>query len=402
MNCVNLQTKIKSFREKDLEICKNLVNVDSWPEYYSDEFTDHENKRLPITIVSSAYGHPFQLTEISKINLSNSYSQEFRNGGENSEKPAIRMSLHEKGYYLDTHPIRLRLHKNGELSVGSGYTRLELLIELGFKNIICTVYRGDEDASDIEVNNAFNVFFFRDNANHRPAGMITKDDVAFNVKNSVIKGEIALDPDAIRYQVNAMTQPTSWTKKYKEEIAAIVFNACNNYTDENGNQVVVRSYTTEAVKDDFMMNYKDTATIKYMVFSTGSTKKIAYAVGEELKKHNKKIRIILHTDRLDAFDLESTYIKRINEANDEIKILWGRLSSFFGGAIVSDRVELYGCFPALSTLTPNMNEIVIFGVNDLFLKNSHYLTTKNKKALANSIDSFMLNDSKEAEELSYQ
>jgi hypothetical protein len=49
-----------------------------------------------------------------------------------------------------------------------------------------------------------------------------------------------------------------------------------------------------------------------------------------------------------------------------------------------------------------MNEIVIFGVNDLFLKNSHYLTTKNKKALASSIDSFMLNDSKEAEELSYQ
>jgi len=271
---------------------------------------------------------------------------------------------------------------------------------LGFKNIICTVYKGDDDASDIEVNNAFNIFFFRDNANHRPAGMITKDDVAFNVKNSVIKGEIALDPDAIRYQINAMTHPTSWTKKTKEEIAAIVFNACNNYTDENGNDVIVRSYTTEAVKDDFMMNYKDTATIKYMVFSTGSTKKIAYAVGEELKKHNKKIRIILHTDRLDAFDLESTYIKRILEAKDEIKILWGRLSSFFDEANISDRVELYGCLPALSTLTPNMNEMVIFGVNDLFLKSSHYLTTKNKKALANSIDSFMLNDSKE-EEMAY-
>jgi len=232
--------------------------------------------------------------------------------------------------------------------------------------------------------------------------MITKDDVAFNVKNSVIKGEIALDPDAIRYQVNAMTQPTSWTKKYKEEIAAIVFNACNNYTDENGNQVVVRSYTTEAVKDDFMMNYKETGYTKYMVFSTGSTKKIAYAVGEEMKKHNKKIRIVLHTDRLDAFDLESTYIKRINEAKDEIKMLWDRLSSFFGEVDVSDRVEIYGCLPAVSTLTPNMNEMVIFGLNDAFLSNLQHLTTKNKKALASSIDSFMLNDSKEAEELSYQ
>ena len=233
MNCVNLQTKIKSFREKDLETCKSLVNVDSWPEYYSDEFTDHENKRLPITIVPSAYGHQFQLVDISKINLSNSYSQEFRNGGENPEKPAIRMSLHQKGYYLDTHPIRLRLYKNGELSVGAGITRLELLIELGFKNIICTVYKGDDDASDIEVNNAFNIFFFRDNANHRPAGMITKDDVAFNVKNSVIKGEIALEPDAIRYQINAMTHPTSWTKKTKEEIE-------NSYViayDKQGNRI---------------------------------------------------------------------------------------------------------------------------------------------------------------------
>lgn len=402
MNCVNLQTKIKSFRDKDLEICKSLVNVDSWPEYYSDEFTDHENKRLPIAIVLSAAGHPFQLVDISKINLSNSYSQEFRNGGENPEKPAIRMSLHQKGYYLDTHPIRLRLYKNGELSVGAGITRLQLLIELGFKNIICTVYKGDDDASDIEINNAFNIFFFRDNANHRPAGMITKDDVAFNVKNSVIKGEIALDPDAIRYQVNAMTQPTSWTKKYKEEIAAIVFNACNNYTDENGNEVIVRSYTTEAVKNDFMMNYRETDYTKYMVFSTGSTKKIAYAVGEEMKKHNKKIRIVLHTDRLDAFDLESTYIKRIIEAKDEIKMLWDRLSSFFGEADVSDRVEIYGCLPAVSTLTPNMNEMVIFGLNDAFLSNLHHLTTKNKKAIANSIDSFMLNDSKETEEMEYQ
>jgi hypothetical protein len=99
--------------------------------------------------------------------------------------------------------------------------------------------------------------------------------------------------------------------------------------------------------------------------------------------------------------LESTYIKRILEAKDEIKILWGRLSSFFDEANISDRVELYGCLPALSTLTPNMNEMVIFGVNDLFLKSSHYLTTKNKKAISNSIDSFMLNDSKEEEEAAY-
>jgi len=397
MNCVSLLTKIKSFREKDLEKCKELINVDSWPEYYSDELVDHEHKRLPISIVLSNTGHPFQLVEISKINLSNSYSQEFRNGGENPEKPSIRLSLHAKGYFLDTQPIRLRLHKNGVLSVGSGYTRLELLIELGFKNIICVIYRGDEDASDIEINNAFNIFFFRDNANHRPAGMITKDDVVFNVKNSVKKGEIALEPDAIRYQVNAMTEPTSWTKNTKEEIAAIVFNACNNYTDENGNDVIVRSYTTEASKDDFMVNYRDTATIKYMLFSTGSTKKIAYAVGEELKKHDKKIRIVLHTDRLDAFDLEATYIKRILEAKDEIKILWGRLSSFFDEANISDRVELYGCLPALSTLTPAMSQMVIFGVNDLFLTTSNYITTKNKKALDKTLDTFLSSDVEEEE-----
>lgn len=397
MNCVNLLTKIKSFREKDLETCKKLVNVDLWPEYY-DELVDHEYKRLPISIVLSSTGHPFQLIDTDKINLTNSYSQEFRNGGENPKKPEIRSSLHEKGYYLDTQPIRLRLHKDGELSVGSGYTRLELLIELGFKNIICVIYKGDEDASDKEINNAFNIFFFRDNANHRPAGMITKEDVIFNVKKSIVKGDIVLDPDAIRYQVDAMTEPTSWTKKTKEEISAIIYNSCNNYTDENGNSVIVKSYASEPPKISFMANYKDTATVKYMVFSTGSTKKIAYAVGEELKKHNKKIRIVLHTDRLDAFDLEATYIKRILEAKEQIKMFWDRLSSFFDGANISSRVEIYGCLPAISTLTPKMNEMVIFGVNDSFLTNSNYITTKNKKALAKTLDSFMLNDVEDEEE----
>ena len=241
MNSVKLLTKIKSFRDKDLETCKKLINVNSWPEYYSDEFFDHENKQLPISIVLSD-DHPFQLVDTNNINLSNSYSQEFRKGGENSEKPFIRNSLRAQGYFLDVQPIKLRLHKNGVLSVGSGITRLTLLIELGFKNAICTIYRGLEDASDIEVNNAFNVFFFRDNAAHRHSGMITAEDVVFNIKNSVIKKEIDLDPDAIRYQVNAMTEPTPWNEKTKEKIAANIFNDCNKYTDENGDKIKGRGW----------------------------------------------------------------------------------------------------------------------------------------------------------------
>jgi hypothetical protein len=379
MNSVNLLTNIKSFRDKDLETCKKLINVATWPEYYSNEFFAN-GKRLPISIVSFPGGDPIGLMSIDKINLSETHKQHFRFGGDNANKSEIRLSLHQNGYFLDVQPIRLRLHKNGELTAGAGITRLELLIELGFKNILCTVYKGDDDASDIEVNNAFNVFFFRDNASHRPVGMITPNDVIFNVKNSIINGEIALDTDAIRQQVFAMTEPTHWTKKTKEQTVAMIFNACNNLVDAYGAEIIVKSYKATSAISDFMSNYKDTPTIKYMNFSTSSTKKIAYAVGEELKKHNKKIRLILNTDRLDgSLDQEADYIKRINEAKEELEMLWKRLSSFFNGADISDRVEIYGCLPAVSSLTPNMNEMVVFGVNDAFLKN--YSSTKTKKSL---------------------
>jgi len=394
MNSVNLLTTIKSFREKDLETCKKLINTDAWPEYYSNEFFAND-KRLPLSIVLFGDGDPIGLMNIDKINISETYKQRFRFGGSNANKPDIRLSLQQNGYFLDVQPIRLRLHKNGELTVGAGITRLELLIELGFKNIICTVYKGDDDASDKEVNNAFNVFFFRDNASHRPAGMITQNDVIFNVKNSINLGEIALNVDAIRQQVFAMTEPTPWLKKTKEQIVAMIFNSCNNLVDEYGKEIIVKSYDSPAVISAFMSNYKDTPTIKYMNFSTKSTKKIAYAVGEELKKHNKKIRIILHTKRLDgSLDQEADYIERINEAKEEIEMLWRRLSSFFNGADFSDRVEVYGCLPAVSSLTPNLNEMIVFGYNDAFLKNP--TSTKTKKSLNTLFD---LDEEEDEEEL---
>ena len=260
MNSVNLLTTIKSFREKDLETCKKIINTDDWPEYYSNEFFANGN-RLPLSIVLFDDGDPIGLMNIDKINISETYKQRFRFAGSNPNKRDIRHSLHQNGYFLDVQPIRLRLHKNGELTVGAGITRLELLIELGFKNIICTVYKGDDDASVNGVNNAFNVFFFRDNASHRPLGMITPNDVIFNVKNSIINGEIALDTDAIRQQVFAMTEPTHWTKKTKEQTVAMIFNACNNLVDAYGAEIIVKSYKATSAISDFMSNYKDTPTI---------------------------------------------------------------------------------------------------------------------------------------------
>ena len=73
-------------------------------------------------------------------------------------------------------------------------------------------------------------------------------------------------------------------------------------------------------------------------------------------------------------------------------MLWKRLSLFFNGADISDRVEIYGCLPAVSSLTPNMNEMVIVGVNDGFRKN--FTLTKTKKSLNKTlgVSSFIKDD----------
>jgi hypothetical protein len=381
MNHVINVRRIKSFKKTDVKKALELVNVSTKPQFYGDTFFNPEDdKQLPIVLMRGADGSLFQLIDIKDINTSKLYSQEYREGGENPEKPNLRTDIISVGYTLEFDPPKLRLHKNGILSIISGHTRLAILKELGVKNIICVVYTGMDGFSDIEIERAFLLKFGGDNATHKPAGRLTKGDVVHMIESAVKKKTIPLVKEEICYFVNSITYTTGWHSKTKENLAAEVFNKYTNRIDDTGKDIVVKSFTSKPALESFKVHYPDTNDIKYLWFSTGSIKKIPYAVGEMIDKFPKakEFRIVLHTDHLEGWNPEEAYIDRLNVSIKEWKQHTSKLNVLYGKEMPS-KVKFGYFVPAVSSLTPNMNKMVIIGVNDGFRKN--YSSTKTKKSL---------------------
>jgi len=381
MNHVINVRKIKSFKKTDVTKALELVNVSTKPQFYGDTFFNPEDdKQLPIVLMRGDDGSLFQLIDIKDINTSKLYSQEYREGGENPEKPNLRTDILSVGYTLEFDPPKLRLHKNGVLSIISGHTRLAILKEQGVKNIICVVYTGMDGFSDIEIERAFLLKFGGDNATHKPAGRLTKGDVVHMIESAVKKKTIPLVKEEICYFVNSITYTTGWHSKTKENLAAEVFNKYSNRIDDTGKDIVVKSFTSKPALESFKVHYPDTNNIKYIWFSTGSIKKIPYAIGEMIDKFPKakEFRIVLHTDHLEGWNPEEAYIDRLDVSIKEWKQHTSKLNILYGKEMPS-KVKFGYFVPAVSSLTPNLNEMVIIGVNDGFRKN--YTLTKTKKSL---------------------
>jgi hypothetical protein len=381
MNHVINVRKIKSFKKTDVTKALELVNVSTKPQFYGDTFFNPEDdKQLPIVLMRGDDGSLFQLIDIKDINTSKLYSQEYREGGENPEKSNLRTDILSVGYTLEFDPPKLRLHKNGVLSIISGHTRLAILKEQGVKNIICVVYTGMDGFSDIEIERAFLLKFGGDNATHKPAGRLTKGDVVHMIESAVKKKTIPLVKEEICYFVNSITYTTGWHSKTKENLAAEVFNKYSNRIDDTGKDIVVKSFTSKPALESFKVHYPDTNDIKYIWFSTGSIKKIPYAIGEMIDKFPKakEFRIVLHTDHLEGWNPEEAYIDRLDVSIKEWKQHTSKLNILYGKEMPS-KVKFGYFVPAVSSLTPNLNEMVIIGVNDGFRKN--YTLTKTKKSL---------------------
>ena len=394
MNHVINVRKIKSFRKTDVTKALELVNVSTKPQFYGDTFFNPEdNKQLPIVLMRGDDGSLFQLIDIKDINTSKLYSQEYREGGENPEKPNLRTDILSVGYTLEFDPPKLRLHKNGVLSIISGHTRLAILKEQGVKNIICVVYTGMDGFSDIEIERAFLLKFGGDNATHKPAGRLSKGDVVHMIESAVKKKTIPLVKEEICYFVNSITYTTGWHSKTKDNLAAEVFNKYSNRIDDNGKDIVVKSFTSKPALDSFRVHYPDTNDIKYLWFATGSIKKIPYAIGEMIDKFPKakEFRIVFHTDHLEGWDPEEAYILRMHIATNEWNQHTSKLDTLYGKKMPS-KVKFGYFVPAVSSLTPNMNEMVIVGVNDGFRKN--FTLTKTKKSLNKTlgVSSFIKDD----------
>jgi len=378
--------KIKSFKKSDLLLSLELVNVLSKPESYGTTFKNPiDNKQLPIVIVPDSDGCIFQLVEFKDVDFSTLYSQEFREGGENDLKPDIRDNIIDTGFSLEYGPPSLRLHKNGVLSILGGHTRIAVLKEQGVKNVICVVYKGMDNFSDRELDRAFILKFGGDNSKHRPAGRLKKGDVLHQLNIGIQNKTINQTREDICFFVNTITHGSGWSKKIKDSISSEIFNKFSNKTDVTGKSIQIKSFASDSALKDFKSYYPDTDDIKYLWYSTESMKKIAYAIGDAMVKYPKakEYRVVLHTALLKGWDAEETFIARIKKACEEWYKNEENLDVLYGKKM-SPKVKFGYFVPAVSSLTPNMNELIVKGVNDGFLYNS--VSTKNKKSLNTLFD----------------
>lgn len=392
--------KIKSFKKTDVKKALELVNVKTKPHFYGNAFYNHNGKELPIEIVRGPDGSLFWDIDLKDIDMTDIFSQWMRSGGENPKKDEIREDITFSGYSLQFDPPKIRMLKDGTLVPGAGVTRLSILKELGVKNVICVVYTGKAGFSEEEVDLAFFSFFGGENRYHKPSGKLLKEDVVFLIKNLIVQEKISLDRDIISWHVNELSHGLGWQNKTKEELTNQIFNSCVHRIDSNGKRIVVKSYTSKPSIKSFMVNYPDTDDIKYAVYATGSLKKIPYAIGEMLLEFPKvkEIRIVLHTDLLKGYDPEESYIDRLIETTRDWNKEISKLDILYGKKM-STKVKFGRFIPAVSSLTPNMDELVILGVNDGFLKNPP--STKTKKSLNKTlgISSFVDTSENEKEEV---
>jgi len=378
--------KIKSFKKSDLLLSLELVNVSSKPESYGTTFKNPiDNKQLPIVIVPDSDGCIFQLVEFKDVDFSTLYSQEFREGGENDLKSDIRNSIVDTGFSLEYGPPSLRLHKNGVLSILGGHTRIAVLKEQGVKNVICVVYKGMDNISDRELDRAFMLKFGGDNAKHRPAGKLKRGDVLHQLNIGIENKTINQTREDICFFVNTITHATGWSKKIKDGISSEIFNKFSNKTDVTGKSIQIKSFSSGPALEDFKSYYPDTDDIKYLWYSTEFLKRIAYVLGDAMAKYPKakEFRVVLHTNKLNGWDAEETFITRIKHVCEEWYTNIENLNFLYGKPMPS-KVKFGYFVPAVSSLTPNMNELIVKGVNDGFLYNS--VSTKTKKSLNTLFD----------------
>jgi hypothetical protein len=323
-------------------------NLD-WSIKLNDPSQNETNNSL--YIYEHLYGEKYKdkridrrLVDISDIEQYSAHTQKSRRTG-NKKYKEVRQDINSFGFKLKHPPIALRQLPDGTLVPANGRTRLQILIENGFKNIIADIYTfTDNEAS---------LFGLKANAENDPSGDLVLEDVYDEVQLAV---------------------ENNWIKPELEEIQARVDEACGNgkfeaasrravaqrvYNNHSSTQTVFYWNSKASIKNWMKVNnYIDTDNIEYMPVSYSIDKKAVVMAAERYTESGKQIRVVCHTGDLNASDIEECYKKRVEDFKQLFNAHVNNITDTYVTASghdkckikKTDNIVLYGSLPAISTL----------------------------------------------------
>ena len=334
LNVVDVHNNNK-FSNEHLEQSKKLINEDNRPDLYGNNIKfGKDGGRHLVPIIDIKWKGTVRNT------------QSYRAEGGNPKKKEVKNSITEFGYKLKHEPIALRRMSDG-LHPLTGHTRKDILQDLGFTNVIANIYDGvtDEQASK------FGLILNRPDD---PRGSVSIQDIQLECENALEKEWIKpVTLDNILARVNEICGDSFLTANKRSLVATTIYN---NYNDKNKKkQKRIMSWTSDTDIETWMTSnlYKDTAELMYMTTSFSQVSKAIFRAAKLYNENKKKVRVVVHTGILDAFDLHKCYKDRVAD----FKTMWdGKMKDLQlavfntskpdkASVVLSDNIELYGALP---------------------------------------------------------
>lgn len=371
----NIKQIIKhgSFTEDDLNLVKNLLNIEAYPQFY--EPYDGTDYSLPPgieydqTIIINENG----LTREGTIGS----SQPVRSAGGNPKHDDLARDIFETGWKLFCNPISV-ITKGSKIVFLDGRTKDKILQTVSYKNRIVNLYKFvGEHVNNLDLQeDAIADFGLEGNEEPYVAGYNVLEDFFEVGKEKVLRGTLESTRQSILSWVTKRAK--SFSKQKREDVAIRIFN---HFSNSNAG-LQVESWRPEQAEVWMKKNnYISVNHIMYLVVSAETASKALFSASKLAQENpGKEIRVVLHTGSLTGWDRSKTYVNKIQKFKTEWYLKLSQISfGFFKGSVATDSpIKLYGVLPAnIVNLCEDDGKLIIFGKNDQKIENFNQNRTAN-------------------------
>jgi len=369
-------TRGGSFTRTHAQTNVALVPAKAWTHLYGNEL----DPRLEPPTRSQLLGVD-QIKVITTGNSNTAWS-----GDGNPDYNEIKISM-MAGFKLYVPCVAVFWLDDGKYMLMDRRTTHKILVdELEYTNLICDVYKPANNPAtgmpytydELSEGGVFDDFGITANVKRTlPAGKVKKKDIKNYINQQISKGRFKLDSfgmpeyDDIIEQINNISGSQGFQSKTRHNLACEIVNqhdASNtvkawltpkdvkSWIERTDNFVDVEpTYYPDGNVKSFGVHYEIIGTSQY----AASVKRTAAVA---VSKKDTDIRIILHTEVLNAYDQEGNYWKKIRDFRTAYEKIKQDISiAYFDSASPSDRrIKLYGVLPAVASIHSDLDSLVYF------------------------------------------
>lgn len=364
VHVVDMSTK--KFSDDNLKMTKKYVNPSIWPKHYNNKtlkesfpglkYVDRRIVNIEDIIYDVGDDMLDQFDSVMRnfILRNRHMIQRARAHGRGINHQDVWSSVRNCGFELCHIPMSICLLPNGKIWLMNGRTRLEVLLECGFTNIIADYYECDNYLS-------FDKFALWSNPPEKARSPQTMEDVVALGNAEIKLGRLKYsEVTTFVHQVTGGAYATSVTNKIIERINAGDSSTSFSYTAQNALNFMQDNGYHDNINDN---------GIYYLVVSEKSSASSVPAVGRYLKNliddgcKVKELRIVINPGTLQGASAEDSWKKKIDNFRETFQQTLDVIKeSYFETYKIDTTIKLYAAIPAVVALAQQypLDKLVVF------------------------------------------